>query len=98
MHRSAVACIALLAVAAPLPAQPPTVPTLSLHLQPAAPTERALKYEFLPEMREQVPGNAVVYYMRAMVMQHEGRGVPAEHPMWKWLEMPVKDMPKKEAR
>jgi hypothetical protein len=96
MYRSAIACVALLAVAVPLQAQPPTVPAIALHLHPAVPTERPLKYELLPEMRDEMPGNAVVYYMRAMVMFQEGKGLPAEHPLWKWLEMPVKDLPKKE--
>jgi hypothetical protein len=88
----------LFALAVPVPAQPPPIPTISLSLQPAALSGRALHYEFLPEVREEIPGNAVIYYLRGTLMLSDSRGIPADHPMWKWLEMPIKDLPKKEVR
>jgi hypothetical protein len=61
------ACLSLLlAVAAPAAAQTPSGPEPTrLTVRPAAPPSPALKYELLPTLADQSPGNAALVYYRA---------------------------------
>jgi hypothetical protein len=66
----------LLAAAIPATAQPPAdppVPPVNLNVRPAAAPVPALRYELLPNFREQVRGNAVLSYYRAIVLLNEHR-------------------------
>src|SRR5262249_55553557 len=64
MNRRLAALVVLLAIAAPATAQPPPEP-VRLTLRPAAAPSPALKYELLPELKDQSPGNAALVYYRA---------------------------------
>jgi hypothetical protein len=57
----------------------------------------ALKYQFLPVYRDQVSGNAAIYYGRAAQMGMKNLGGP-EEKVWTWMEMPLKDLPREEVR
>ncbi len=52
---------------------PPEIPVIKLVLSPAKSPVPALRYELLPNFREQVPGNAAVSYHRAMMLLSERR-------------------------
>jgi hypothetical protein len=66
MKRRLAALAVLLAVVAPATAQPPPEPEpVRLTLRPAAAPSPALKYQLLPELKDQSPGNAALVYYRA---------------------------------
>lgn len=98
--RFAKACTLLLMVAGfvsaqPIPAQRPTV--LVLHPQ-AAPVP-ALKYPLLPDITDMHPGNAALYYHRAMLLRCLLRPKAADQQqLYKWLETPLKDLPRADVR
>src|SRR5579862_6122949 len=58
-------CIGL---ALSLQAQQPVVPTVKLALKPAAAPVPLIRFELLPNFREQVPGNAALAYHRAILL------------------------------
>jgi hypothetical protein len=86
----------------PLPTQ--TVIKMTLH--PAGPTEPALRYRLLPELRDRQPGNAAALYMRAFSPEWfiggQIRNRMREDPDYdtkleKWrTETPLKDFPLKD--
>ncbi len=90
------ALLCLLPIAPRLGAQEPPeeVTRITIHLA-AAPVP-VLKYQFLPEFREQITGNALVHYHRAALMI--GKLPGPDEPFWKWLEMPAKDLPQAQVR
>lgn len=49
----------------PANAQPPAVPSVKLTVRPAAAPDPALKYQLLPELLDQSPGNAALLYQRS---------------------------------
>jgi hypothetical protein len=66
MTRWSAALAVFLAVALLAPAQSPPAPEpIKLIVRPAAAPSPALKYELLPELKDQSPGNAVQVYYRA---------------------------------
>jgi hypothetical protein len=83
--------------AAPGTAQ--AVQTIELRLSPATEPRPALKYRFLPALGERKPGNAAIFYYRALLLQ---AGLPQE--LWKehsekseaWLKAPPDQFPKDE--
>ena len=83
-------CLALAAFGAP--AEDPPIPGIALTLRPASVPVPALKYHLTPEQSELTPGNAVVHYNRAMLLQ--GKEPDGDHAMWKWLEMPPRQLPR----
>ncbi len=97
MKRTLIAWLALLTLAALARAQAPDN-VIRLTVQPAAPTVPALKYALLPELIDMLPGNALANYNRAALLSAEHGALTPEHPFWKWLTMPLKDLPVREVR
>ncbi len=89
----------LMAIAPNLCAQEPAEEVVHVTIRPAGPPMPALKYEFLPEFRDRVSGNAVVHYHRAADLAGKRLAFanPEEKPA-KWLEMPVRELPLEEVR
>jgi len=96
----------VLTLSVPLPAQDPAadanVPeTIELTLPPAAEPRPALRYRLMPAPHERTPGNAAVFYYRAMLWL---KSQSPEH--WKeydkkseaWLAAPLDKLPKEEVR
>jgi hypothetical protein len=88
---------------------PPTV----ILLRPAAEPVPALKYRLVPERRSLVPGNAAIFYHRAMELLLETywqaanrqfkkesttRSDPFDDEIARWLNEPIADIPREEAR
>ncbi len=72
-------------------------------LHPAPLPSPALKYRLLPDLRSQTAGNAVPLYEDAIGKLKPLQRDPDEQPKWqehfpKWLEMPLKDLPRDEVR
>jgi hypothetical protein len=89
----------LIAVTPNLWAQESREEVVRLTIRPAAAPVPALKYEFLPEFREQVSGNAVIHYQRAADLA--GKRLTFDNPdekPTKWLEMPIGELPLAEVR
>src|SRR5262245_42363952 len=82
-------------------AEPAKVETINLSVAPAAEPRPALKYRLLPAPHERQPGNAAIFYYRALLAI---KSLPQEH--WKefdeksavWLAGPLDKIPKDEAR
>jgi hypothetical protein len=96
--RSAFVCLALLlAAAAPGAAQPPTEPEpVKLTIRPAGVPSLALKYQLLPELKDQTPGNAALVYYRAFSPESWGS---FRHPgvlekVVAAIQAPLKDVPR----
>jgi hypothetical protein len=90
--------LALLLVAGPTPAagQPPLV-RVSIH--PQAEPVPALKYQLLPTLEEQQPGNAAVFYHRAMLIRSQLQVTPElDLKESAWLEVPLRDLPRADVR
>lgn len=77
--------------------QAPPEEVIRVVIRPAAAPVPALKYQFLTTYRDQIPGNAVIYYGRAAQMGMKNLGGP-EEKVWTWMEMPLKDLPREEVR
>jgi hypothetical protein len=97
MRRSCAVLLGL-ALAGPVPAQPP----IRLALRPAAAPKPVLRYRLLPELREATPGNAVEFYKKAVQLVQQvaadpdERGRPEE--LEKWAATPVRDLPRERVR
>jgi len=96
MIRGSVILISLLAMVPNVSAQEPAEEVVSVTIHPAAAPVPALKYQFLPEYRDQNPGNALIHYDRAIEMAPKRPG--PDDKFWKWLEMPAQDLPREEVR
>jgi hypothetical protein len=91
--------LGLLTIASNVFAQEPAEEVVHVTIRPAAEPVPALKYEFLPEFRDQVSGNAVIHYHRAADLA--GKRLSFDNPDEKptqWLEMPARDLPLAEVR
>jgi hypothetical protein len=91
----------------------PPAPT-EITIRPAKAPVPALKYRLLPEARDQVPGNAAVFYHRAIEMILESRGYEQlqsakvkpspsaprsdDQTVFGWVSGPLRDIPRDEAR
>jgi hypothetical protein len=89
---------------------PPKVVTL----RPAACPVPALKYTLLPKARELVPGNAALFYHRAIIQmmsaergrayrdQYSGKSVKEsnaeQETRWSWLNAPLASLPREDVR
>src|SRR6516162_9867631 len=90
----------------------PPAPT-EIMIRPAKAPVPALKYRLLPEARDQVPGNAAVFYHRAIEMIMESRSYEQlqsakvkpspsaprsdDQTISGWLSGPLRDIPRDEA-
>ena len=93
-------CLAiLLAAAATAAAQDPSeVEPIKLTLNPAAAPSPALKYELLPDLKDETPGNAALEYYRAFSPEWWGniRQPQTWEKMENALHVPLKDLPRKD--
>src|SRR5262245_42389264 len=80
-------------------AEPAQVETINLSVAPAAEPRPALKYRLMPAPHERQPGNAAIFYYRALLAI---KSLPQDH--WKefdeksaaWLAGPIEKIPKEE--
>jgi hypothetical protein len=105
MPRILVSSLVLLSATAAACAQGVLGAEFQLTVQPAKEPAPALKYEFLPELRDQTPGNAALHYFRAAQVYEEKRaGLGAEkrreqvQDVEKWRETLLKDLPRAQMR
>jgi hypothetical protein len=99
MKRGLAPLAALLAVAAAAAAQPPPEPEpTKLTLHPAAAPSPALKYELLPTLKEQTPGNAALIYYRAFSPEWWGniRRPETWEKVLKAGQVPLQQLPRQE--
>ncbi|WP_406697407.1 hypothetical protein V5E97_00975 [Singulisphaera sp. Ch08] len=103
-----------LAAPTPAPAQSPPAPQPTVFtLRPAAAPRPALKYRLVPERHTLVPGNAAIFYHRALQMMLTIRGndtalakkpEPGARPesiderIARWGNVPLDEFPRDEAR
>ena len=93
------------------PPKPPETP-IEVILRPAAEPVPALRYRLAPERRTQEPGNAAVFYHRAMLMLIQDRVTRAaqdkaepeqkllrlDEQIATWASMPLSQFPREEVR
>jgi hypothetical protein len=87
---------AVLAIASPVSGQ--RVVQFTLH--PAGEPVPAMKYVLLPELRDMKPGNAALEYLRAFSPEafDNARRQPGYRKVGDWLELPLDQIPRAEAR
>jgi hypothetical protein len=89
-------CLFLLA--APRAAAEGDVHPIPLILHPAPSPSPVLKYPLLPELRDAIPGNAVVHYRQAV--KNMKRDAPQMSGWYEtidqWMAVPLKDFPREE--
>jgi hypothetical protein len=93
--KRALACLALLAVlVAQARAQPTGAAPIKLAVRPAAAPSPALKYELLPPLKDQTPGNAAFLYYRSFSPDWWGnvRQPKEMEKIHKALETPIKEL------
>jgi hypothetical protein len=93
------ACLTLLVTAIlPARAQDPAEEPIRLTLRPAAAPTPALKYQLLPELRDQTPGNAALLYYRAFAPDWLSnlRQPRVVERVADSLRTPLRDMPRRE--
>jgi hypothetical protein len=81
-----------------LGAQEPPEGSVPVTIRPAAAPVPALKYEFLPEYRDQISENAVVHYHRAGLLAGKRLQFGPDDKPAQWLDIPAKDLPREEVR
>jgi hypothetical protein len=113
--RRTLALLDLAAAWVPLAAQaqpPPNPPPIEITVRPAAEPVPALKYRLVPERRTLVPGNAAIFYHRALHFLAERRtrvvgekdepvarpGRADEEAISRWSGGPIAEIPREEAR
>jgi hypothetical protein len=99
MKRGFATLAVFLAVAATATAQPPADPGLvKLTLRPAPAPSPALKYELLPTLKEQSPGNAALIYYRAFSPEWWGhiRRPETWEKVAKAAETPLLELPRQD--
>ena len=88
-------------------AEPATSPVeeIRLTVHPAAPPVPAMRYHFLTDVVEQVPGNAALLDLAAAQQMAAARGEPANNPpgtddekIDRWLNTPARDLPHVDVR
>jgi hypothetical protein len=98
----------LLILALPACAAEPTNPQLEeirLTVHPAAPPVPAMRYHFIPDLVDQVPGNAALLYLSAAQQMASTRSEPENIPSGsddekidRWLQTPPQTLPRDEVR
>jgi hypothetical protein len=110
--RPAAVALALGVWATAATAQPPAPPPTEITLRPAGEPVPALKYRLLPDRRALVPGNAAVFYHRALEFSADIRGrrliqrstankppvKSVEEQVASWVSGPIGQIPREEAR
>lgn len=74
-------------------------PTFNLTAQPTAEPFPSLKYQFIPSMLDQTPGNAALFYMKAAMLLGQGE----QHhknmdQVSQWLDKPLAELPRDAVR
>ena len=93
MLSAAVACLALTCVSAE-PEIPETEP-VAFSISPAKAPIPALRYQFLPEVRDLTTGNAATIYYRAFDSNaSDSKAKERDEQVGKWLEMPFDEFKK----
>ncbi len=94
MSRILAAMGCLLLATGNLPAQKKEPRPTPLLLTPAKLPVPALRFNLLPELREQKPGNGAVLYRKASEQLKDFPGVTLSH----WEELPLSELPREEVR
>jgi hypothetical protein len=83
----------------------PQVEEIRLTVHPAAVPVPAMRYHFIPDLIDQVPGNAALLYLTAAQQMGAARGEPENAPpgaddekIDRWLATPPRDLPREEVR
>ncbi len=83
----------------------PQVEEIRLAVYAAAPPVPAMRYHFMPDLVDQVPGNAALLYLAAAQQMASTRGEPENNPpgtdderIDQWLSMPAHELPREEVR
>src|SRR5207237_4016932 len=85
-------CLVVLLAAGSVWAQPEPQPPVRVTVHPRAEPVPALKYHLLPELGDQFPGNAALFYHRAVQMRSEKNLTPEEDDkMSRWVEEPLRE-------
>jgi hypothetical protein len=86
-------------------AEPKQVEEIRLAVYAAAPPVPAMRYHFMPDLVDQVPGNAALLYLAAAQQMVARRGEPENNPPGKdderidqWLSTPAHELPREEVR
>ena len=79
----------------PFPDPAPEVKTYEWSLSPAKEPFPALKYKLLTDLADTIPGNAAVYYNRAIVIKLDSPKLTTEQyeQINQWYEMPLEKLP-----
>jgi len=108
-------CVLVTPLGAPARAQEAAeAPPKVVLIRPAAEPSPALRYRFLSERRDLIPGNAAIFYHRAIEnllrrsyeeriaalekRPAQGAAESYEDPVQGWLDLPLDQFPKEEAR
>lgn len=85
--------------------QKPQVEEIHLTVRPAAVPVPAMRYHFMPDLIDQVPGNAALLYLTAArqmgATRGEGENTPPgsdDEKIDRWLAAPPQDLPRDEVR
>lgn len=103
-------CLVLLIPAVASAQSVPPPPPIVIVIRPAAEPVPALKYRIVPERRELIPGNAAIFYHRAILLFSSrklsppaptpGQKAPTsvEETIYHWSTVPFREIPLDEAR
>jgi len=86
------------------PSESPPVPLKVITLRPSAEPVPALRYRFFPEQRELIPGNAAIFYHRAIefLLQKraldQSKGGNTDAKIYEWINLPIRDLPREDVR
>ncbi len=93
MSRGTLACVAVLILAGQ--AQPEDLRPIQLAVYPAKPPTPALKYQLLPELRDQTAGNAATGYRKvAEQLKMRPLSVEEHDAVSEWFQMPLRELPR----
>src|SRR5207249_3798528 len=86
-------------------AEPKQIEEIHLAVRSAAPPIPAMRYHFMPDLVDQVPGNAALLYLAAAQQMASTRGEPENNPpgtddekIDHWLNTPAHELPREEVR
>jgi hypothetical protein len=107
-HPARMVAVVLAALTSSVPAAEATNPQIEeirLSVHPAAPPVPALRYHFMPDLVDQVPGNAALLYLAAAQQMASTRAEPENFPTGaddekidRWLQTPAQTLPREEVR
>ena len=84
----------------PFPDPAPAVKTYEWSLSPAKEPSPALKYKLLHDLADCIPGNAAVYYNRAILLKEQQHKKPTEQREreFEWNDLPLDKLPRDDVR